>query len=220
MERATRERRTTRRTLPIVATPGLVVGALAVMVVLIAGLTASAGTQTSVVTDPAGDAKYHAPGYLDIVRVEVTKTGQTFGFLMSVAAPFPAAPPLPKGTRLVSWGWGLNTDPTTFPAGTPFPPGKARPAEFLVYVGWDGSAFSGVLIDRRPLLTGGEAVVVAPPFTISGTEVRIDVGASVLGNPSSFSWSTANLYWSSPPGATNGIRFVDMPEPFSNPWPS
>ena len=126
---------------------------------------------------------------MDIVRAEVTKRGQTFGLRLCVAVPLPAAPSLPPpGTKQLSWGWGLNTDPTTFPAGTPFAPGDARPAEFILNVNWDGSAFSAAL-----LVTGREAVVTPIPFTISGTEVRLVVGASVLGNPSSFSWVAANL---------------------------
>jgi len=108
------------------------------------------------VTDPAGDAMYGAPGFMDIVGAEVTESGQGFRFQMSVAAPIPAAPPpTPPGTNQIQWDWVLDTDPTTFPAGAPFPAGsgQARPAEFIIHVTWNGSSFSAYLTDRRPLLS-------------------------------------------------------------------
>jgi hypothetical protein len=222
MDCTTRERRTTRRIFSIWATPGRVAGVLVILVILTASLPASAETSTRV-TDPAGDASYRAPGFMDIVGAEATKSGQEFRFQMSVAAPIPATPPpTPPGTNQIQWDWPLDTDPTTFPAGTPFPPGSGRaaPAEFIIHVAWDGSSFSAHLTDRRPLLTGGEAVITPLAFTISGRDVLVGVGASPLGEPSSFSWGAVTFYWSSPPGGTGGGHFVDALEPFFNPFPA
>jgi len=160
---------------------------------------------------------------MDIVAAEATKSGQEFRFRMSVAAPIPATPPpTPPGTNQIRWVWVLDTDPTTFPAGDPFPeaPGRAAPAEFIIHVAWDGSSFSAFLTDRRPLLSGGEAVITPLAFTVSGTVVTVDVRASLLDEPSSFSWGAVTFYWSSPPGATGGGHFVDTLEPFYNPFPA
>lgn len=174
-------------------------------------------------TDPAGDARYGAPGFMDIVGAAATKSDQEFRFQMSVAAPIPTVPPpTPPGTNQIQWDWPLDTDPTTFPAGTPFPSGsgQAGPAEFIVHVVWDGRSFSAHLTDRRPLLSGGEAVITPLAFTISGTDVLVGVGASLLGEPSSFSWGAVTFYWSSPPGGTAGGHFVDALAPFYNPFPA
>jgi hypothetical protein len=190
---------------------------------LMVAAPASAESLTVTLTDPAGDASYKAPGFMDIVGAAATKSEQTFRFQMRVAAPIPAAPPpTPPGTNQIQWDWPLNTDPTTFPAGNPFPagPGLAAPAEFIIHVVWDGSSFSASLTDRRPLLSGGEAVITPLAFTISGTDVTVAVGASLLDQPSSFAWGAVTFYWSSRPGATKGGHFVDTLEPFFNPFPA
>jgi hypothetical protein len=42
------------------------------------------------------------------------------------------------------------------------------------------------------------------------------VGANLLDDPSNFSWGAVTVYWSSLPGATAGVHFVDSLEPFYN----
>ena len=64
------------------------------------------------------------------------------------------------------------------------------------------------------------AVLTPLDFTISGADVTADVGAGLLGSPSSFSWGAVTFYWSSPPGATAGGHFVDFLQPFFNPFPA
>jgi hypothetical protein len=190
-------------------------GALAV-----AASPASAVSRTSIVTDPAGDAVFDAPGFMDIVRAEVAKQGGTFEFRTIHAEPIPDLPPLlPPSHDRISWVWGLDTDLTTFPKGYPLANGTSIQAEFVLRVDWDGSAFSGILIDRRPLLTGGEAVVTPHPFTVTSNEVRMTVAASEIGDPTSFFWDAVNLYWPAPPGTTSP-QFLDFLDPFFNPWPS
>jgi hypothetical protein len=44
-----------------------------------------------------------------------------------------------------------------------------------VYVSWDGVQFAGTAIDRRPLLTGGEAIITPVPISIDGTLVEADL---------------------------------------------
>ena len=211
------------RRMSILVWPRVAIGVLATVMILSGGLPASAGDLTSTVTDPAGDAPFRAPGFLDLLSASVSKSGQTFSFRMSMAAPIPAVPPrTPPGTSQVAWTWTLDTDPSTRPEGYPLPaaPGVSGPSEFIIAVAWDGNAFFGRLVDRRPLLTGGEAVLIPLAFTISGADVRMDVRASLLGNPSSFLWAAFSFYWSAPPGGTWGAHFVDGTEPFSNPFPS
>lgn len=194
---------------------------LVILGTLIAGLPTSARAQAT--ADPTGDTRYGAPGFLDIVGAEATREGSAFRFQMTVAAPIPAAPaPTPPGTNQVQWDWALNTDPTTFPSGSPYPSGagQARPAEFIVHVTWDGSSFSAHLTDRRPTLSGGEAIITPLPFTISGTAVRADVESALLGSPASFLWGAVTFYWSSPPGGTAGGHFVDTLQPFYQPSPA
>jgi len=173
------------------------------------------------IADPIGDAAYGATGFVDIVSAEATRSGQTFRFRTSVAAPIPAVPQrTPPANNQIHWGWSLDTDPTTFPAGDPFPsgPGQARPAEFGVVVAWDGSSFSAWLGDRRPLLYGGGVIITPLAFTISGADVVVVVPGDLLDNPPGFSWGAVTVYWSSSPGATAGVHFVDSLEPFFNPF--
>jgi hypothetical protein len=195
---------------------------LVILVIAITSLPASARTSVSA-ADPAGDAAYHAPAFMDIIGAEATKSGQTYGFQMRLAAPIPAVPPpTPPGSNQIQWDWAIDTDPTTFPAGAPFPAGsgQARPAEFIIHVSWDGGSFSSHLTDRRPLLSGGEAVLTPLPFTISESDVRVEVGDALLDKPSSFFWGAVTFYWSSPPGGTAGGHFVDALSPFYHPSPA
>jgi hypothetical protein len=195
---------------------------LAILAALTVSVPAWAAGQTTFVTDPTGDALFHAPGYMDLVRAEVSKNGEEFTFQMTLAAPVPqGSPPVPPGAKAVLWVWPLNTDPTTFPAGSPFAPGngQAAPSELGVFIFWDGSAFSGFLHDRRPLLTGGEPVVTSLPFAIAGGDLQVTTSAALLGNPSSFAWGAVTGYYSGTPFSTNGFHFVDTLEPFTSEWP-
>lgn len=175
----------------------------------------------SIVTDPVGDASYGAPAYMDIVGAQLATSGGTLHFQMTVAGAIPASPVLPPpSTKQISWSWPLDTDPTTFPAGAPLAPGYSGGAELIVTVAWDGSTFSAFLQDRRPLLTGGQAILTPVGYTISGTLLRVDVEASALGNPSSFGWGGVAFYWSGPFGSNNGNHFVDVLSPFYTPAPA
>jgi hypothetical protein len=174
-----------------------------------------------VVIDPAGDTAHKAPGYMDIVGAQLEDLGRTFRFQMSVAQPIPAAPPLPDpATKLISWSWPLDTDPNTFPQGAPFAPGNGGAAEFIITIAWDGRAFSAFLQDRRPLLTGGQAILTPLRYTISGTQLQVDLSASAIGAPSAFGWGGVAFYWSGPFSSNSGNHFVDVLSPFYTPWPS
>jgi hypothetical protein len=187
---------------------------------LMVAAPASAESLTVVLIDPVGDAGLKAPAYLDMVRAEATKQGENFEFRTVVAEPIPLAlPHLPPGNNQIWWVWGLDTDPATAPKGTPNAPGIPIDVEFALRVSWDGNALSGALIDRRPLLTGGEAVFTPLPFTITSNQISMSVPASAIGNPTSFLWDPVTIYWSSPTRA-NSFKIVDAFDPFFNPWPS
>ncbi len=173
--------------------------------------------QTSTVSDPVGDAKFNAPAFQDIVFGQMTKTaGGDFELLMEMAGPVPVDPPLPPpGVSEIWWMWAFDLDPTAFPQGTPFGLGGAavgRRPEFMVYVSWDGTEFAGTAIDRRPLLTGGEAIITPVPFSINGTIVEADLAFTLIGDvPPSFRWGFYTRNWSGPVGS-NGNNAVDWAE--------
>ncbi len=161
---------------------------------------------------------YSAPAYMDIVSAQLAASGGTLQFKMTVAGAIPASPALPPpSTKQISWSWPLDTEPSTFPAGAPLAPGTSGGAEFIVTIAWDGNRFSAFLQDRRPLLTGGEAILTPLGYTISGTQLGVDVQASALGNPSNFAWGGVAFYWSGPFDSNNGNHFVDVLSPFYTP---
>lgn len=169
-------------------------------------LDAAAGL-TSIVTDPVGDVKSKYPAYLDIVQVAITRKDRSFTLTTDLAGSVPtdpAADPVnSSGLDFLNVAlFGLDSDPTTSPVGYPFPAKEqsARPFEFFVVVSWNptgsfglGTGFVGFVIDRRPLLTGGEAVVTPVPFTIDGSRVTVTVDARLLGDPATFQWGAATV---------------------------
>jgi len=180
--------------------------------------SAVAAPRISVAEDPAGDAILDASGYMDIVEASVEKKGNAFEFRTTLAEPIPANPQLPPTCQQILWSMGIDTDLTTNPIGYPAAPGLALQAEFVVSVVWDGIAFHGILVDRRPLLNGKEAVITPRPFTFTSIGVQMVVGAGELANPTSFVWDPTVLCWSAPPGSF-GVHFIDFTDPFWNPSP-
>src|SRR3954463_9472451 len=153
--------------------------------------TRPASGQTSVVIDPARDVFFHAPAFQDIVRGEVQRKGGSFVLRMEVAGPMPQNPKLPPpGINQIWWAWVFDLDSTTDPKGYPFAPGVAVPPEFMVYVAWDGAEFRAYAIDRRPLLTGKDAIVTVVPFSIDGVIVEAVLASALIGNLPSFHWGT------------------------------
>ena len=167
-------------------------------------------TQTSTVSDPVGDTLLNGPAFQDIVFGQLTKTASgNFELLMEMAGPVPAAPPLPPtGKRGIWWWWFFDLDPTAAPQGYPFPP-LAQGPDFLVVISWNGTAFAGNAIDRRPLFTGGAAIITPVPFSINGTIVEAVLPSTLIGDfPPSFAWDPRTLNWSGPVGGA-GFNAVD-----------
>ncbi len=153
--------------------------------------------QTSVVADAVGDADKTAQAYLDIVRAEITKQGTNFVFVMTLAAPVPESPELPSWADVMVWQPILDTDPTASPVGYPFTKNTANPFEFFIQHRVYRSGFvdpldptgaADVLVDRRPLLTGGQATVTPIKVSVDGAQITFVVDAALLGDPSTFNW--------------------------------
>ena len=191
----------------------LAFAALVTVVVPIVATRPASG-QTSVVIDPVGDVDHHAPAFQDIVRGEIQKKGGSFILRMEMAGPIPGNPPLPQPANAqIWWAWAFDLDPTTTPKGYPFAPGDKVLTEFLVYVSWDGEEFRGYALDRRPLLTGGSAIVTPVPFSIDGAIVEAVLASALIGNPSSFRWGVRAIDVSSHVG-TGAINPVDSAPDF------
>jgi len=181
---------------------------------------------TSAVSDPSGDVFFHgtplpAPGYRDIVQAMVTSEDSSFTFVMDVAAPIPSNPALPPGIKQLTWHFVLNTNPATAPKGYPFAPGNAAPAEYLVMLIWDGTAFTASLVDRTPLLTGGQAAVNPISFSFSGdrSEVTLSASAAAIGGPSSFGWRAFTMDWAAPFGTSAFFEVDRAPNAGFASWP-
>src|SRR5213080_1705235 len=144
---------------------------------------------TSVVTDPVGDLQNKGSDYQDITRAEITKQGTNFAFVLTLVAPVPDSPALPSGADVIVWQFLLDTDPTASPAGYPFTKNTAVPFEFMIQYRVYRSGFTdpldptsspGVLVDRRPLLTGGQAIIIPIQFTIEGAQMTWVVDAALF----------------------------------------
>jgi hypothetical protein len=166
-----------KRTTPLIRIVGSL---LCVLLVSLAALAARA--QTATVIDPQGDAFYtnghKAPAFFDIL-VASFAISNTLTLTVDVAGSLDALPNPPGSGGIFDWHFALNTDNSTDPPGWPFPPWKTAGAEFGVDALWDGTAFSGLLFDRRPALTGGTALLYSIPVSVSGSRIIITVPAAL-----------------------------------------
>ena len=153
---------------------------LCALFVSLAALTARA--QTATVIDPQGDAYFseghEAPAFLDILAASFT-ISDTLTFTVDVAGSLDALPNPPGSGGVFGWHFPLNTDNSTYPQGFPLPPGQTAGAEFFADALWDGTAFSGVFVDRRPALTGGPALQYSIPVSVSGSRITLTVPADL-----------------------------------------
>ena len=167
----------------------------------------TSSTNTSVVFDAVGDIPVSSPGvnkqapaWLDIVSASITRKDGRFILETELAAPFPTDPALdpdvPPQVDHIAVAYGLDTDPTAAPIGYPFSKNEANSQEFYLGVAWNptgslglGTGVFGWLIDRRPLLTGGQATITAIPFNIQGNRISVVVDAAALGDPPTFRWA-------------------------------
>jgi len=175
--------------------------------------------KTSVVTDPAGDVDKAAQAYQDIVRAEITKQGTNFVFVLTLAAPVPDNPSLPSWTDVLAWEIWLDTDPTAFPVGYPFTKNTANLLEFEIQhrvyrSGFtdplDPTSSAGVLVDRRPLLTGDQATVTPIKFSIDRAKLTFVVDAALLGDPPTFQWASGTAAAHAGDDVKNGYSNISV----------
>ena len=92
-------------------------------------------------------------------------------------------PGRPTDASVTGHTWRFNTDAST-PKGFPWSAGDhIHGAEYAVFILWDGASFSASLIDRTPLLTGGQAIIKPVDFEINGSEVVAFVDVAEIGDP-------------------------------------
>jgi hypothetical protein len=188
-----------------------------VCALLVSFAASTATAQTVTVIDPQGDAFYNngneAPAFLDILDASFT-ISDTLTLTVDVAGPLDALPNPPGSHGVFDWHFALNTDDSTDPAGLPLPPGLTAPAEFYVGALWDGTVFSGLLIDRRPALAGQPALLYSIPVSVSGSRMTITVPAALAAQvraavvlPSA-TWNCLTL-WGTGPMGTDSAHGAD-----------
>src|SRR5881628_1139646 len=166
---------------------------------------AVAAGKTSVLLDATGDwMEITGQDYQDVVRAEITKKGSTFGFVMTLAGAVGDNPTFPSWADALLWDFALDTRPTESPVGYPFTKNTAARWEFVVGHFVYASGFTdplnpnsspGILIDRRPLFTGRQAIVTPIQFTIDGAKMTWVVDAALLGDLSTFQWAAGTSAW-------------------------
>jgi len=193
-----------------------------------------AAGKTSVVLDATGDwVDITGQDYQDEVSAEITKQGNTFVFVMTLAGAVGDNPTFPSWADAILWDFALDTRPTAFPVGYPFTKNTAAPWELVIGHFVYASGFTdplnpnsspGILIDRRPLLTGGQAIVTPIQFTIDGAKMTWVVDAALLGNPSTFQWAAGTSAWQTSGddvknGYNQGRHFDHVPDAGRATWP-
>ncbi|HTE90089.1 MAG TPA: hypothetical protein VK639_14105 [Terriglobales bacterium] len=161
--------------------PLRIVGSL-LCALLVSFAALAARAQTAAVIAPQGDAFYsnghEAPAFLDIIAASIT-ISNTLTLTVDVAGSLAGLPNPPGFHGVFDWHFALNTDDSTDPPGLPLPPKITAPADFYVGALWDGSTFSGLLIDRRPALIGQPALSYSIPVSVSGSRIIITVPAAL-----------------------------------------
>ena len=159
------------------------------------------------VVDIPGDARTVAgqpgPGHLDIVAAMVERTGDgSFAFDLTLASALPPEPEAPEAGTSAGWAVCIDLYPfVVSPLYGQLPTGM--PCQLIAQTLWDGTRFSGQLLDRRAVGAGVPAD--AGPFVplVDGATIRMSVPGESLGDPSWFLWSafTAELGSTDPPSS-------------------
>src|SRR6266496_3441122 len=176
-----------------------------------------AAGQTSSVTDFPGYEDNKAQNYQDILKASITKKGGAFIVVMELGASVPNTPPLPSWADMLDWLVALDTDDGS-PAGYDFPKNGAGPWEFFIEHRVYRSGFTdpldpgtpGILVDRRPLLTGGQAKVTPIKFSIDGAKLTWVVDAALLGDPATFRWASGTAAAHAGDDVKNGYSNISL----------
>ena len=197
---------------------------LCALLMSLAALTARA--QTATVIDPQGDAYYtpglEAPAFLDILAASFT-ISDTLTLTVDVAGSLDALPNPAGSGGVFFWNFPLNTDNSTDPPGFPEAPGVTGSAEFAVYAQWDGTAFSGVFVDRRPALTGQPALLYSIPVSVSGSRITLTAPAALAAQVRAAvvlpgaTWNCDTGWLNSTRSGSDGVHLADAIG--RQPWP-
>jgi hypothetical protein len=157
-------------------------------------------SRMEMVEDPVGDSTPETSPFLDTVAYGVRWVGVspgqggTYLFRFEVAEPIPDSFEVPMDHDAAQYSFCLDTDPSTSPGGYPFASDEPVWCEFILTAVSEGGAWTGTLIDRRPLVTGGEAETPEITFLVDDANGLFAVTGDMLGSPTSFDWAmTASL---------------------------
>ena len=190
---------------------------------MMTGLLAGRGTALAdcAIEDAIGDAFWShdaratavVPAYRDIALAQLTRLeGGVLEFSMTVADAIPAAPELEPSVQEIQCGFRIDSDPSTAPPGYPSAPAQAEPPEYVVRLLWNGESFRGELIDRRPLLSGGEAVITSIPFDLDGSTLTLWVDADAI-EATAFGLRGSNVDWLSAQQGNSAVSPIDATSP-------
>ena len=180
--------------------------------------TAPTSIATSWIADPQGDVGLpDPPGYLDGLAAGVAREADAFLFSFALAEPIPAAPEIPNGWDSLGWSFCLDMDKAADPKGYPFAPSTAAPCEFIIQVRSSGGPLTGVLMDRRALQDGGDAVVTPLDASIEGATITVSVPVGALSDPASFTWVWFSTLLDQL--GTDAYMNVDVIPATAAPWP-
>ena len=173
--------------------------------------------QCSSISDPVRDAFFspgsEAPAALDILSTSFCISHE-LTFTIDLAGQLGSLPDPPGSNGALFWTFPLDTDPSTSPQGFPFDPAAPLPPEFIAYAIWDGTSFSGVFLDRRPALTGGQILVYSIPVTVSESRITLTVPAPLAALARALPgarWKLSTGWWDTGllVQGTNAIHFAD-----------
>ena len=155
----------------------------------------SSASTTKMFDDPIGDSLPETVPFLDTVAygVDVARdpTADTYLFTFEMAEPIPSSFVVPMNHDAAQYSFCLDTDPSSSPRGYPFESPDPVPCDFILTAVSEGGPWTGTLIDRRPLVDGGDARTPGVPFLTKDASGLFAVPGDKLGNPRSFDWAMA-----------------------------
>lgn len=160
------------------------------------GTSARSVGDTQMLPDPVGDSIPATTAYLDTAAYGVSwsdegSAGSKFSFVFELAEPIPASFRVPMNFDAAQYSFCLETDPSSSPGGYPFTGKEPVWCDFILTAVSEGKEWTGTLIDRRPLVGGGNAQTPTIPFFIDDSRTRgwFSVPGASLGDPEKFEWA-------------------------------
>ena len=184
-------------------------GASFVMLLMLAQ-PASAAILTGSIVDPVDanlwfNKKQAVPEYLDILGATLTLNTETgkFKMTMDTVGEIPAVPALFDAIRTVAWQWCFRTgEPDTHP----FSHHLVTDEDYMVWVMWDGKAWSAQLWDFCHVQeSGGLFQVRDIPFGGPDDGVSVTIDSPWMDDFQECQWAVGVKCFMSPPLKTDGF---------------